>query len=202
VSFNNLNAASRTLATRIWAGIKDDKRVSEIIQSPEQISFLSPKDAAELKPPQISVYLYNFTELTSMRNQPTPTQNPSKPSLFLNLRYLITPLTQNIETNQMLLGKILQVFYDTPILRGSDLQGSLSESGEDLKIMLDTLSMDELSKLWAMISAPYRLSVGYTVYPVKIDPSVTVKPDSKPVILKGSPSTVESLTIRKTPVKA
>lgn len=189
MSFNNIFCASRTLANRIWSGIKDDKQVNAIIQNPEQISFLSPKDAAQQKPPQISVYLYNVAELASMRNQPTPLQNPSKPPLYLNLRYLITPLTQNVEDDQTVLGKILQLFHDTPVLRSSSLQGSLSEAGEDLKVMLDPLTVDELSKLWSMISAPYRLSVGYTVYPVKIDS--TVKQDSTPVIIKRPPLTVE-----------
>jgi hypothetical protein len=195
VSFKNLNGASKTLANRIWNAIKNDKQANAIIQNPEQITFLSPKDAVEQKPPQISVYLYNITELTSMRNQPTQTQNPSKPPLYLNLRYLITPITNNADDDQAVLGKILQIFHETPVLRGSDLQGSLSEGGEELKVMLDQASVDELSKIWSMLSAPYRLSVSYTVYPVRIEP--TVKPDSKQVAVQRP-----KLTVEKTPVKA
>ncbi len=193
MSFKNLNGASKTLANRIWNGIKNDKQANAIIQNPEQITFLSPKDAVEQKPPQISVYLYNVTELTSMRNQPT--QNPSKPPLYLNLRYLITPITDNADDNQAVLGKILQIFHETPVLRGSDLQGSLSEGSEDLKVILDQVSVDELSKIWGMLSAPYRLSVSYTVYPVRIEPAV--KPDSKQVVIQRP-----KLTAEKTPVKA
>jgi hypothetical protein len=185
VSYNNISGASKTLASRIWNAIKDDKQVNVIIQNPEQITFLPPKDAAERKPPQISIYLYNVVELTSMRNQPTATQNPSKPSLYLNLRYLITPLTQNADDDQTVLGKILQIFYDTPILRGSDLQGSLKEGGEDLKVMLDPLTIDELSKVWGMLSTSYRLSVGYSVYPIKIESAV--KPNTKPIVITRSP---------------
>ncbi len=195
MSINNLNSASKTLAGRIWNAIKNDKQVNAIIQNAEQITFLSPKDAAEQKPPQISIYLYNVTELTSMRNQPTQTQNTSKPPLYLNLRYLITPLTKKVDDDQLVLAKILQTFYETPILRASDLQGSLKEGGEDLKVMLDQLTVDDLSKVWGMLSAPYRLSVGYTVYPVKIESAV--KQDSKPVVIKRP-----QLTVDKTPVKA
>ncbi len=196
MSFNNINGASKTLANRIWNAFKDDKQTSVIIRNPEQINFLSPKDAAELKPPQISVYLYNVTELASMRNQPTPTQNPSKPPLYLNLRYLITPITQNGENDQIVLGKIMQLFHETPIIRGSNLQGSISEAGEDLKVVPDALSVDELSKIWGMLLAPYRLSVGYSVYPVKIED--TVKPDTKPSIVVTKPPRV----VTKAPVKA
>ena len=194
MSINNLNSASKTLANRIWNAIKNDKQVNAIIQNPEQITFLSPKDAAEQKPPQISIYLYNVTELTSMRNQPTPTQNPSKPPLYLNLRYLITPITKKVDDDQVVLGKILQVFNDTPILRASDLQGSLKEGGEDLKVMFDQLTVDDLSKVWGMLSTPYRLSVGYTVYPVKIESAV--KPDSKPVVIKRPQLTADKRSIK------
>jgi hypothetical protein len=188
VSYSNIHYASKTLAGRVWNAIKDDKQVSAIIRDPAQIRFVSPKEAAQ-KPPQISIYLYNVTELASMRNQPTPTQNPSRPPLCLSLRYLITPLTEKVEDDQMLLGKILQLFHETPILRGNNLQGPLTETGEELKVMLDTLSFEELSKIWGMLEAPYRLSVGYTVYPVKIEDSV--KPAEKPVVIKRPAVTVD-----------
>jgi len=192
LSFNNINAASKTIAARIWAAIKSDKQVNAIIRNPEQIIFLSPKDATQQKPPVISVYLYNVTELASMRN--LPTANSSKPPLYLNLRYLITPITQNLEDDQVLLGKILQLFHETPILRGSSLQGGLSETGEDLKVVLDGLNAEELSRIWGMLALPYRLSVSYTVYPVKIEDSV--QPDEKAVVIKRPLVTV------KAPLKA
>jgi hypothetical protein len=188
LSYSNIRYASKTLAGRVWNAMKDDKQLSAIIRDPEQIRFVSPKEAAQ-KPPQISIYLYNVTELASMRNQPTATQNPSKPPLYLNLRYLITPLTENVEDDQVLLGKILQIFHETPILRGSNLQGPLSEAGEDLKVVLDPLNFEELGKIWGMFEAPYRLSVGYSVYPVKIEDSV--KPDEKSVIIKRPAVTVD-----------
>jgi hypothetical protein len=180
LSFNNINAASRTIARQIWNAFSADKQVCSIIRNPEQISFLSPKDAANLKPPQISVYLYNVTELAAMRNPPTA--NSSKPPMYLNLRYLITPITQNPEDDQVVLGKILQLFHETPILRGSNLQASLSESDEDLKVVLDGLTIEDLSKIWSTLTTPYRLSVSYTVYPVKIEGAV--QPDEKTVVIK------------------
>ena len=193
-SYNNLNSASKTLASRIWNGIKDDKQIKNIIKSPEQISHLSPKEA-QTKSAQISVFLYNITELTSMRNQPQTTQTPSKPPLYLNLRYLITPLTQSVENDQIVLGKIMQLFAETPVLRGSDLQESLSETGDDLKITLDALTIDDLNKLWTMFSTPYKLCVSYTVYPVRIESSI--KPETKPVIIKKPNLKVAKTTIKK-----
>jgi hypothetical protein len=180
-SYNNLNSVTKTLANQIWEGIKDDKQLSKIIRSPGQISFLSPQDA-KAKSAQSSVFLYNVTELTSMRNQPQ-SQTPQEPCtlMYLSLRYLITPLTQNAEDDQIILGKIMQLFAETPVLRGSSLQGSLKEMGDDLRIMLDELAVDELNKLWTMLSTPYRLCVSYTVRPVRIE---SVKQEKSRVIAK------------------
>jgi len=182
LSYNNLSSVTQTLANRIWTGIKEDKQLLKIIRSEEQICFLAPSDAQ--KSAQVSIYLYNLTEYTSMRNQPQP-QNPEEPKtlLYLNLRYLITPLTQNPLIDQYVLGKIMQLFAEKPVLRGDDLQGNLEESKEELRVILDGQSMDDVSKLWTALSAPYKLSVSYSVYPVQI--KAEAKPQAElPVIKK------------------
>ena len=167
MSYNNLSSVTQTLANKIWTGIKEDKQLKKIIRSEEQISFVAPNDAQ--KSAQISIYLYSVTEYTSMRNQPQP-QNTEDPQtlLYLNLRYLITPLTSNPITDQVVLGKIMQLFAEKPVLRDDDLQGSLKESEEELRVVLDAQSMDEVNKHWTALSAPYKLSVSYSVYPVQI----------------------------------
>jgi hypothetical protein len=184
-SHNNLSSVTKTLANRIWEGIKDDKQLSKIIKSQEQISFQSPQEI-QAKSAQLSVFLYNVTELASMRNQPQP-QNRGEPRtlLYLSLSYLITPLTQNVEYDQILLGKVMQLFAETPVLRGSILQGSLKETGDEIRIMLDELTLDELHKLWTMSQAPYKLCVGYTVRPVRIE---SVKPEQR--VVEKSPQLV------------
>jgi hypothetical protein len=179
-SYNNLNSVSKTLTTHIWNGIKDDPQIKTIIQNPRQISHLLPKEA-QTESNQISVFLYNVTELPSVRNQPQTTQNPPT-LLYLNLHYLITPLTQNAENDQIVLGKIMQLFSETPVLRGSDLQGSLRESGDELKIILDALTADDLNKLWNMFQTPYKLCISYSVFPVRIESSTKI--EEKPVIIK------------------
>jgi hypothetical protein len=191
-SYNNLNSVSKTLATHIWNGIKDDPQTKVIIQSPRQINYLSPKETQN-ESAQISVFLYNVTELPSMRNQPQTTQNPHT-LLYLNLHYLITPLTQNTENDQIILGKIMQLFAETPILRGSNLQGSLLESGDELKIILDSPGAEDLNKLWTMLQTPYKLCINYSVFPVRIESST--KKEEKPVLTKKP-----TLQYKKTMVK-
>ena len=183
MSYHNLNSVSKTLANRIWEGIKTDKHLKKIIPSEKQITHLSPKNA-QTKPNQISLFLYNVTEYSSMRNQPQTIQNSQKPTtlLYLDLRYLITPLTQNAKDDQIILGKIMQLFSEKPVLRGSKLQGSLCENSDDLRISLDPMTTDDLNKIWTMLQTPYKLCASYSVYPVRIESSF--KKEDKPAINK------------------
>ncbi len=176
MSYNNLSSVTQTLANKIWTGIKEDKQLQKIIRNEEQISFLAPNDAQ--KSTQISIFLYSVAEYTSMRNQPQP-QNPEEPKtlLYLNLHYLITPLTQNPLMDQVVLGKIMQLFAEKPVLRGDDLKGNLKDSKEELRVILDAQSMDDVNKLWTTLSAPYKLSVSYSVYPVQVKAENKTQPE-------------------------
>ncbi len=188
-SYNNLNSVSKTLAIHIWNGIKDDPQTKAIIQNPRQINHLPPQET-QTESNKISVFLYNVTELSSMRNQPQTTLNPPT-LLYLNLHYLITPLTQNAENDQIVLGKIMQIFAETPILRGSTLQGSLGGSDDELKITLDVLAITDLNKLWTMLQTPNKLCISYSVFPVRIESST--KKEKKPVIMKDPPLNLKKI---------
>ena len=52
------------------------------------------------------------------------------------------------------------------------LPGFLLDSYEQIKITLVPVSIDELSKIWATINQPYRLSVAYEVSLVELAPTV------------------------------
>lgn len=166
MSHNNLSSTSKTLANIIWTAIKDDKALNQIIKNPEQISYAAPAEAD--KNAQLSIFLYDLTELPAMRNQP-PISSQPQTLLYLKLRYLITPLTRNPLTDQALLGKIIRVLAEKPILRGSNLKESLADSQSELRIILEPLSVEVQSRIWIMLQTPYKLSVSYSVYPVEIE---------------------------------
>jgi hypothetical protein len=184
-SYTNIAAVTESLASKIWSRIKDDKELSNIISSQEQIRFRLPNSDKEAKP-QLCIFLYQALENTNMRNQPPPKNSEDPRTLVsLNLHYLIIPITEKTETDQLLLGKTLQIFAETPILRKTDLRGPLGESGEELKITLDRLSIEDLNRLWTMLQAPYRLCVSYSVSAVPIQtPGIIKIKGSKEVILK------------------
>ncbi len=168
--YSGLNDVSKTLAKFILNGMQGDKPITDIISSEDQISLLSPKEA-ETKSAKISIFLYSINEHPPMRNQPPLPQNPSKPPtlLFLNLHYLITPLTSNSDNDQLLLGKIMQLLSETPVLRGPILQGNLTGGSENFRVSLDIISIDDINKLWSVLGGQYKLSVSYSVLPVRIE---------------------------------
>jgi Pvc16 N-terminal domain len=112
-----------------------------------------------------------------MRNEHTLNTRPTRtssnqlvgPPIPINLYYLITPMQEDPEIQQTVLGKVLQVFNDHAILRGSDLQASLQGSTEELRLMLETLTLEELTQVWYSLQEPYQLSVSYLVQVVTIE---------------------------------
>jgi hypothetical protein len=74
-----------------------------------------------------------------------------------------------MDSDHIILGKVMQIFHDNSVLRGSALHENLV--GEELRLILSTLSMEELNKIWSILSKTktYKLSVCYEVTPVAID---------------------------------
>jgi hypothetical protein len=137
------------------------------------VQLLSPKEMQTASQTTgISVWLYKVSKLSEMLNEPPErrTANQSaRVSLPLVLHYLVTPASNDPLTRHTLLGRVLQVFNDNAILRGAILAGVLQGSGEQLRIVLEALSVEELSLVWEALGEPYQLSVTYLVQVVKID---------------------------------
>jgi Pvc16 N-terminal domain len=152
-----------------------------------EIYLLSPKEMQDAgNSVGISVWLYKVSRMAEMLNEPPERIGPNQVArvpLPVLLFYLVTPITSDPETRHTLLGRVLQVLNDHAILRGSDLQGVLEGTVEQLRVNLEALSLEELSLVWEALSEPYQLSVTYLVQVAKIDSDLEpVK--SSPVIEK------------------
>lgn len=168
--YTALADVGETLKKLLWEGIRADPIARSILESEEQITFSSPEEVEADK--RLSLFLYHVTENAYLKNEELQLVNSTTlkyPPLALNLFYLITPYTQKRENDQILLGKVMQILHAYSILRGSVLQGSLA--GEELRVLFNPLSIDELNKLWSIIARakPFRLSLSYEVTPVRIE---------------------------------
>lgn len=145
---------------------------------------------------RINLYLYRIAENAALKNQEIPGQgHPSTyghPPLSLNLHYLLTAYPEN-ETSadaetfaQLILGDAMRVLHDFAYFQpglldkgGTKklLDPALQEEFERIKITLEPLSLDELSKIWTSLpQTGFRRSVSYEVSVVQIESRLLRRP--------------------------
>jgi hypothetical protein len=140
----------------------------------------------------VNLYLYRVVESPFTRNQPWPgdrvTKPSNKPALGLQLYYLLTPLGTKPDDGSFtlgddahtMLGVAMLTLQENPVLNDVHLPtfdadvvlpDYLRNSYEQVKVYLAPISLEELSKIWATINKPYRLSVAYEVSLVQLTPT-------------------------------
>jgi hypothetical protein len=148
----------------------------------EALSVMSPAPAVAVdnlidepgQQPALTLFLYEIVEDGSVKNRPhvrtgaPPDVIVRKPPLALKLKYLVTPWSSSRETEQEMLGRVMQVLYDGAVLTGPQLLGDLQNTATSLKITLAALDLEERTRIWHAIQHPYRLSVNYEVRVVNI----------------------------------
>ena len=63
----------------------------------------------------------------------------------------------------------MQVFYDRAILQGTDLTGSLAASGQEVRLILNPVALEETTRVWQAMEMSYRLSLVYLVRVAMLD---------------------------------
>jgi hypothetical protein len=158
-----------------------------------QVAVSSPPgdEAQAAEAPRVNLFLYRVTENGSLKNQMIPGQgHPSEyghPPLSLVLHYLITAYgatddngVLNETRAHFLLGSAMRVLHDHPVVNEAMvtvqapagqqiLHESLRGEFERVKLCLDPLSLEDLSKVWTALTRPYRLSAAYSVSVVQIE---------------------------------
>ena len=167
--YTAFSAVSSTLQTLLTNNITNALAVP--LNVPIQL-YSPPEMDTVGQVPGISLWLYKVTRMAEMMNEPPERKSATqlaRTPLPVLLHYLVTPMATDPLTRQTLLGRVLQVFNDHSILRGTDLQGVLQNTTEQLRVSLEALTLEELSLVWDALGAPYQLSVTYLVQVVKID---------------------------------
>ena len=174
-SYQVIGAVDLTLRDLLWSEMQFDSVITGILANESQITLEPPakllKDT-EVDNNVLSLFLYKVEENPDLKNrqlQVLDTHTQIYPPLALNLFYLLTPLTNSADNDHTLLGKALQIFYRHSPAKGSILKGVLAGTDQQLSIILNPISLDELSNLWSAFLRPYRLSVSYEVKIVFID---------------------------------
>jgi len=168
--FTAIRAVTQTLQTLLKQHITDstDPQLAGV-----SIDLRTPREMRGNEDTMgISLWLYRVARDGYTLNLPpqriAPDQLKTHP-IPINLYYLVTPIATTPKDEQALLGRVLQVFNDHSILQGSDLQDTLEGGIEELRLTLETLSLEELTRVWDALKESYQLSVSYLVQVVSID---------------------------------
>jgi hypothetical protein len=167
-----LSEVGESILAVLWEEMQADPQVNTLIDSEDRISLESPADLEGNDTVRLSIYLYRIAEDAQSKNRPPLNLGNGrlqKPPLTLDLYYLVTPLVGLPREQQIVLGKTMQVLYDRATLEGTDLVGSLGTSGETVRVILNTVTLEETTRVWQALEMSYRLSVGYVVRVAMID---------------------------------
>lgn len=162
--FDVISRVGQEVRSLLWQGFIDDAEVRNIVGTLESILLDSPSEAARDSSIRLSVFLYQVTEDAYMKNAPMVPVNGQGnyrfPPLSLNLHYLVTPSVPDPDGNQLVLGKVMQIMYDTPTLNVADLETGESEP---VRVILNRLTLEEHTRIWDALREAYKLSIAYVV---------------------------------------
>lgn len=181
--FTALRAVSLTLQALLDAEItqSSDPQLKGV-----QVFLQSPKVVREKEKTGISVWLYRVQREPDTLNRPPERIGPSQVRhrpMPLTLHYLVCALLDEPKDEQAILGKVVQVFHDRAIVRGSALKDSLQGEDLELRLVLEALTLEELARVWDALNEPYQLSLSYVVQVVTIDSDRDVV--QRPPVLAG-----------------
>jgi hypothetical protein len=165
--------------------------------SPDTIKI----DGSEAKT-QLNLFLYQVTPNTGWRNVALPSRNSNgdrvtNPPLALNLHYLLTAYGLKDLHAEILLGYAMQLLHETPVLSREAIRkaldpspiggggglplealatSELAEQIEQIKIVPETMNMEEVSRLWSAMGAHYRPTAAYQASVVLIESRRRLRP--------------------------
>ena len=128
----------------------------------------------------ISLFLYRVTVNSSLRNMPSrlaPDGTRYRPSLPLDLHYLLTAWASDSGQQQRLLGWSMRELEDLPILPSGLLNQYIDHpdtfrTDESVEVVCDPLSLQDLTAVWDKLKPKYQTSVSYVARMIAIESTV------------------------------
>lgn len=179
----SIRATSRSLADYLQAQFELDPDLSAQFHAPGtmHVYLNSPAEMTGART-GLSVWLYRVVRDDLTLNRPPrriSTGLIQPPPLPLRLHYLLSPVAgtgqdDSPETEQVILGKALQVFNDHPTLTGVDLTDDFAGTDTTVTTRFEPLTIDELARVWDALATSYRTSVSVEVTVVELSTDVTL----------------------------
>lgn len=186
-------AVTATLEAIIGNGVHADPDLNDT-----SLTTLPPDKArGSITTNQLNLFLYQVMPNAAWRNMDVPQSvKPGETGiapLALNLHYLITVYGRENDNTQPfdhhLLGAAMALLNDHALLGPDEIRlafpgSDLERQVERVRITLQPLTIEEISKLWTGFATQYRLSVAYEVSVALIDSAVPPR-TPVPVLTRG-----------------
>lgn len=174
------NAIAAT--TRAILGLLEDaypRELGKLTFSPAHVSDFA---GDKVPPDGFTLCLYRVALNTSVRNQPPrlkPDGTRYRPSLPLDLQYLLTPWAGDVEKQQRLLGWGMRQLEDNAILPAGLLNRFLKEpdvfrADETVELVAEPLSLADFTNVWDKLKPRMQTSVTYVARMVLIDSDIAL----------------------------
>lgn len=132
-------------------------------------------DVPDVDSPLVNLFLHRVSENAALKNQTQLPATLGQPPLALDLHYLLTATGTSPNDDRgahRVLGDAMLTLHEHALLAKDDplLDPGLVGEMELLKVTVEPLDVEDLSKIWTATTAPYRLAVGYLVTVVRLEP--------------------------------
>jgi hypothetical protein len=125
---------------------------------------------------QVNLFLFQTSPNASWRNVAPEPAGPGglrPPPLALNLLYIMSAHGRDDDDpepfSHRLLGETMRVLHEQPVLDLAEPGLAPAGGAARVRVTLQPLSLEEMTKLWTIFQTPYRLSVVYEATVVLID---------------------------------
>jgi hypothetical protein len=155
-------------------------------------------DNGAASPDRINLFLFQATENQGWRNLGLPSRAPngdriSNPPLALDLSYLLTAYGSGDFHAEVLLGHAMFVLHEMPVFTREAIRAvfaapppvtlpqgltssNLADQIEQINITPQSMSVEELSKIWSALLTQYRPTAVYKASVVLIESEKSVRP--------------------------
>lgn len=190
-------AVTATLQSILGRGVRADPDLNDTTVTTLPLDKARDKNTAN----QINIFLYHALPNATWTNMDMPRHvmpgETGMPPLALKLYYLLTAYGRDNDVTQpfshQMLGTAMSVLHDFPVLSGEEIRSATSASLprndldrqiERVRITLQPLSLEEISKLWTGFQTQYRMSVAYEATVILIESTRATKVPV-PVLTRG-----------------
>jgi hypothetical protein len=190
-----ISAVTMTLKELVEKGLQVDDSSFRVTTLPPDKA----RDDVAERPNRINLFLYQAALNPAWRNMDMPRQTrpgeTGSPPLALNLYYILTAYSENDDASKshQFLGQAMSLLHDHCLLGRKKLEdiapaSRVHEQIERIRINLQPLSLEEISKLWTTFQTPYRISAAYEVSVVLIESTLPTR-TPMPVLARGQDDT-------------